>query len=173
MKKFQEFGPAILTEREFIGSGPVGDLKRDTLYAVVLSVAASAGLYFVGIPLIALENIDAVNRTITTILGLLFPVLAIIYTFGFRDENPAIKELKRVGKFDEVISVFTISIAIIGLTWIYTFSITVFELHTLFGSTAKLAFAYTAVLAFFFVILRLWRCFQIFVLLNKAIRANE
>jgi len=156
-----------------MGSGPVGDLKRDTLYALVLSVAASAGLYFAGIPLIALENIDAINRTITTILGLLFPVLAIVYTFGFRDENPAIKELKRIGKFDDVVSVFTISITVILLVWIYTFSITVFELHTLFGETVQILFSFLAVLSFFFVILRLWRCFQIFALLNKAIKANE
>jgi hypothetical protein len=173
MKTFQKLGPTILTESDFMGSGPVGDLKRDSLYAIILSVAASTGLYFAGIPLIALENIDAINRTITTILGLLFPVLAIIYTFGFRDENPAIKELKRIGKFDEVVSVFTISIAVIGLVWIFTFSITVFELHELFGNTVQLIFAFTAILSFFFVILRLWRCFQIFVLLNKAIKANE
>jgi len=173
MKAFQKLGPTILTESDFMGSGPVGDLKRDSLYALILSVAASAGLYLAGVPLVALENIDAINRTITTILGLLFPVLAIIYTFGFRDENPAIKELKRIGKFDEVVSVFTISIAVIGAVWIHTFSITVFELHSLFGNTVQLIFSFTAVLSFFFVILRLWRCLQIFVLLNKAIKDNE
>jgi hypothetical protein len=173
MKRFQELGPAFLMEGNLMESGPLGDLKRDTAYALVLSVAASAGLYFIGTPLIALENIDAINRTITTILGLLFPVLAIVYTFGFRDENPAIKELKRIGKFDEVVSVFTISIAVIGFVWIYTFTMTVFEIHNLFGEMVQIGFAYTAILAFIFVILRLWRCFQIFVLLNKAIKSNE
>lgn len=173
MKIFQELGPAILRDVDFMGSGPVRDLKRDTVYALVLSIAFSSVLYFIGIPLIALENIDAINRTITTILGLLFPVLAIIYTFGFRDENPAMKELKRLGKFGEVVSVFTISISAIGIVWVYTFSITVFEIPNLFGHTIQLTFAFTAIFAFFFVILRLWRCFQIFVLLNKAVQANE
>ena len=156
-----------------MGSGPIGDLTRDVVYSVVLSVAGLSLLFFAGIPLIALENIDAINRTITTILGLLFPVLAIIYAFAFRDDNRAIKELKRIGKFDEVLSIFTISIASIGAVWIYTFSITVFEIHTLFQQRIQVLFAFTAIFAFIFVILRLWRCLQIFVLLNKAIRANE
>lgn len=156
-----------------MGSGPVSDLARDVVYTVVLSVAGLSLLFYAGTPLVALENIEAINRTITTILGLLFPVLAIIYAFAFRDDNRAIKELKRIGKFDEVLSIFTISIASIGAVWIYTFSITVFEVHTLFQERIQILFAFTAIFAFLFVILRLWRCLQIFVLLNKAIRANE
>jgi hypothetical protein len=173
MKKLHNFTPSTLKERDVMGSGPIGDLTRDVAYSVVLSVAGLSLLFFAGIPLIALENIDAINRTITTILGLLFPVLAIIYAFAFRDDNRAIKELKRIGKFDEVLSIFTISIASIGAVWIYTFSITVFEIHTLFQERIQVLFAFTAIFAFIFVILRLWRCLQIFVLLNKAIRANE
>jgi len=156
-----------------MGSDPVSDLTRDIIYSIILSVAGLSFLFYVGTPLVALENIDAINRTITTILGLLFPVLAIIYAFAFRDDNRAIKELKRIGKFDEVLSIFTISIASIGAVWIYTFSITVFEIHTLFQARTQNLFAFTAIFAFIFVILRLWRCLQIFVLLNKAIRANE
>ncbi|WP_193494201.1 hypothetical protein [Haloferax gibbonsii] len=156
-----------------MGSGPVGDLKRDVVYAFVFSVAGLSMLYYAGIPLVALRNIDAINRTITTILGLLFPVLAIVYTFGFRDDNRAIKELKRIGRFDDVLTIFTMSIASIGAVWIYTFSITVFQIHTLFGWWIQVAFSFTAIFAFIFVILRLWRCLQIFILLNKAIKANE
>ncbi|RQG98184.1 hypothetical protein EA472_18650 [Natrarchaeobius oligotrophus] len=99
--------------------------------------------------------------------------MAIVYTFGFRDDNRAIKELKRVGKFDDVVTIFTLSIASIGAIWIFTFAITVFEIHTLFSWEIQSVFAFTAIFAFIFVILRLWRCFQIFVLLNKAIKANE
>lgn len=173
MTKIHKLTPRVLAERDVIGSGPVSDLTRDIVYSVVLSVAGLLLLFYVGTPLVALDNIDAINRTITTILGLLFPVLAIIYAFAFRDDNRAIKELKRIGKFDEVIWIFTISIASIGAVWIYTFSITVFEIHTLFQWQVQSVFAFTAIFAFFFVILRLWRCLQIFVLLNKAIRANE
>ena len=173
MTKLHKFTLRILTERDVMDSGSVSDLARDVVYSVVLSVAGLSLLFYVGTPLVALENIDAINRTITTILGLLFPVLAIIYAFAFRDDNRAIKELKRIGKFDEVLSIFTISIASIGAVWIYTFSITVFELHTLFQARIQALFAFTAIFAFVFVILRLWRCLQIFVLLNKAIRANE
>lgn len=156
-----------------MGSGPVSDLTKDVIYSIVLSVAGLLLLFYVGTPLVALENIDAINRTITTILGLLFPVLAIIYAFAFRDNNRAIKELKRIGKFDEVLSIFTISIASIGAVWIYTFSITVFEIHRLFQARIQVLFAFTAIFAFIFVIRRLWQCLQIFVLLNKAIQANE
>lgn len=173
MTKIHKLTPRVLAERDVIGSGPVSDLTRDIVYSVILSLAGLLFLFYVGTPLVALDNIDAINRTITTILGLLFPVLAIIYAFAFRDDNRAIKELKRIGKFDEVISIFTISIASIGAVWIYTFSITVFEIHTLFQWQVQSVFAFTAIFAFFFVILRLWRCLQIFVLLNKAIRANE
>jgi hypothetical protein len=173
MTKIHKFTPRALAERDVMGSGPVSDLTRDIVYSVILSVAGLLSLFYVGTPLVALDNIDAINRTITTILGLLFPVLAIIYAFAFRDDNRAIKELKRIGKFDEVIWIFTISIASIGAVWIYTFSITVFEIHTLFQWQVQSVFAFTAIFAFFFVILRLWRCLQIFVLLNKAIRANE
>jgi hypothetical protein len=173
MTKFHKLGPGILTEGEIMGSGPVGDLKRDVAYSFIIAIAGSSMLFFVGTPLIALENIDAINRTITTILGLLFPVLAIVYTFGFRDENKAIKELKQVEKFDEVVTIFTLSVASIGAIWIYTFSISVFQLHQLFNFEVQMVFAYTAIFAFIFVILRLWRCFQIFLLLNKAIKANE
>lgn len=173
MTKLHKFTPRTLVERRFMGSDPVSDLTRDIIYSIILSVAGLSFLFYVGTPLVALENIDAINRTITTILGLLFPVLAIIYAFAFRDDNRAIKELKRIGKFDEVLSIFTISIASIGAVWIYTFSITVFEIHTLFQARTQNLFAFTAIFAFIFVILRLWRCLQIFVLLNKAIRANE
>jgi hypothetical protein len=156
-----------------MGSGPVSDLRRDVVYSVVLSVAGLSLLFYVGTPLVALENIDAINRTITTILGLLFPVLAIIYAFAFRDDNRAIKELKRIGKFDDVLTIFTLSMATIGLVWIYTFGITVFEIHMLFQWQIKAVFAFSVIFSFVFVILRLWRCLQIFILLNKAIRANE
>lgn len=156
-----------------MGSGPAGDLKRDIVYSVLIAIAGSLMSFFVGTPLVALENIDAINRTITTILGLLFPVLAIVYSFGFRDENEAIKELKQVGKFDEVVTIFTLSMASIGAIWIYTFGISVFQIHQLFDFEFQLVFAYTAIFTFIFVILRLWRCFQIFLLLNKAIKANE
>jgi SNF family Na+-dependent transporter len=156
-----------------MGSGPVGDLKKDVLYSLFLSIVVLSMLFFISTPLVALENIDAINRTITTILGLLFPVLAIIYTFGFRDENEAIRELKRVGKFEDVVTIFTLSIASIGVIWIYTFSITVFQIHEIFNADIQSVFAYTAIFAFVFVIFRLWRCFQIFFLLNRAIRTNE
>ena len=173
MTKLHKFAPRTLTERDVMGSGPVSDLKRDVVYSVILSVVGLSLLFYVGTPLVPLENIEAINRTITTILGLLFPVLAIIYAFAFRDDNRAIKELKRIGKFDDVLSIFTLSIASIGVVWIYTFGITVFEIHTLFKWQVQTVFAFTAIFAFVFVILRLWRCLQIFVLLNKAIRANE
>ena len=173
MTRFHKLGPSTLTERDFMGSGPFGDLKRDIAYSFILAIAGSTILFFMGTPLVALENIDAINRTITTILGLLFPVLAIVYTFGFRDDNKAIRELKQVGIFDDIVTIFTLSIASIGAIWIYSFTISVFQLHELFNSGVKLVFAYTAIFAFMFVILRLWRCFQIFLLLNKAIKANE
>lgn len=173
MKGLRRVSPTILTEGELMGTGPINDLARDTVYALICSIVAISGLIYAGTPLIPLDNIDAINRTITTILGLLFPVLAIIYTFGFRDDNSAIMELKRIGKFDDIVSIFTISIASIGVVWIYTFSITVFEIYTLFGEYIQILFAYITTAAFIFVILRVWRCFQIFLLLEKAINANE
>lgn len=173
MSRFEGIKFPLIRLNNFFGPGPVGDLKKDVFYSIILSIPSFSGLFLVGMALVSINNIDAINNTVTTILGLLFPVLAIVYTFGFRDENPAIKELKRIGKFDDVVSVFTISISGIGLVWIYTFTITVFELETIGGRFLQFTFAYLAVVAFFFVILRLWRCFQIFILLNKAIQSNE
>ena len=80
MTKLHELTLRTLTERDVMGSTPVSDLKKDVVYSIILSVAGLSLLFYVGTPLVALENIDAINRTITTILGLLFPVLAIIWS---------------------------------------------------------------------------------------------
>ncbi|WP_435065639.1 hypothetical protein [Halobaculum sp. EA56] len=155
-------------------SSPKKELRKDILISVVISIIVFGILYWAGHPRIVVKNIGPFNSTITTVLGLLFTVLAIVYTFESQfEKNRAVKKLKTQGHYKDITQVFFLSVAIIGVVWIYTFTVTVFAVESFFNSTLGLILGYLAVLSFIVVIFRVVRCFWVFVLLNKAVKSSE
>jgi len=155
-------------------SEPVARLRRDVLYAFVAAGILFGVLFFLNEPTIMLDNISVLNSTTTTALGILFTVLAIIYTFESQfEDNRAVKILKEQGEYHNISEIFVLSVGIIGIIWIFTFSLSITQIHKLFGVYVSQFLAYLVIVAFFLLILRLYRCFRIFVLLNRAVKAQE
>lgn len=155
-------------------SEPVKRLRRDIALSLLLGVVLFAILYFLNSPTVVLDKINILNSTTTTALGILFTVLAIIYTFESQfEDNRAVKILKSEGKYDDISEIFVLSVASIGVIWIITFSLAFTQIHKAFGDTVIQAFSLIVIIGFILLILRLYRCFWIFVLLNRAIKAQE
>lgn len=157
-----------------MSSEPEEDLTKDILLAFILSIFIFIILHFLNDSTIVLDNIDTLNSTTTTALGILFTVLAIIYTFESQfEENRAVKILKNEGKYQDISEVFVLSVAIIGVVWIFTFTISITQIYEAFGPNLAMIFAYFVLVGFLLLIIRLYRCFKIFVLLNRAVKAQE
>jgi hypothetical protein len=157
-----------------MSSEPVKRVKRDVIIAIIFGIVLFASLYYLNDPITILDNISVLNSTTTTALGILFTVLAIIYTFESQFENNrAVKILKKQGKYDDISEVFVLSVATIGVIWIFTFTLSITQIYKPFGANITLFFAFLVIVGFLLLILRLYRCFRIFVLLNKAVKAQE
>lgn len=155
-------------------SSPIDKLKQGVFISVVISIVVTAAFVVIGEPTIVLENITVFNSTVTTVLGLLFTVLAIIYTFESQFEsNRAIKQLKYKGEYKNITRIFFLSVATVGIVWLYTFTLAVFQIHGLVGRTGDLILSFMSIFGYILLIERLLRCFWIFVLLNRAVKANE
>lgn len=157
-----------------MSSEPVKKLRRDIITVFISGIGLLAVLHILNDPTIVLDNINVLNSTVTTALGILFTVLAIVYTFESQfEDNRAVKILKRHGKYDDISEIFILSVAAIGVVWIYTFSLSITQIHSSFGSTSNLILSYFVIVGFVLLILRLYRCFHIFVLLNRAVKGQE
>lgn len=155
-------------------SEPVARLRRDILYAVIAAGVLFGILFVLNDPTIMLDNISVLNSTTTTALGILFTVLAIIYTFESQfEDNRAVKILKKQGNYDDISEVFVLSVATIGVIWLFTFSLSITRIHEPFGTNITWFFTYLVIVGFVLLVLRLYRCFHIFVLLNRAVKAQE
>lgn len=145
-------------------------LQKDILVALVTAVFLFASLTYSGMGNIILQSIEAFNSTITTLLGLLFTILAIIYTFESQfEDNKAVKVLKETDQYVDIIKIFFYTVAVLGIVWLYTFTLTIFGIHSHLGNGVQLSISFLGIWGFFAVIFRLWRCFWIFVKLNDAV----
>lgn len=150
------------------------NLLKDSILAIMLSLITLVAFLLLGDITVIFKNIEVFNSTITTLLGLLFAILAILYTFESQfQESRAIQILKSNDQFIDVIRIFHYTVGVIGLVWIYTFSLTIFDFHSGMGKKAQAVFGFTMIFGFYVVIVRLIRCYWIFILLNRAIRRNE
>lgn len=159
-----------------MGSAPVARLKRDIVVSVALAVLITGALAIIGTPATVLENIDTFNGSVTTLLGLLFTVLALIYTFESQFEsNTAVKKLKESETYSDITRVFFLSVAVIGVVWVYTFTLAIFRPRGPVSPGLGLNFvlSFVAIVGYVLLVARLWRCFRIFVLLNRAVKRTE
>jgi len=155
-------------------SVPVQKLRKDIIGSFALAAVLFAILYYLNDPTVILGNLGSFNSTTTTALGLVFTILAIIYTFESKfEENKAVQILKERGQYQDVIEIFVLSVATIGVIWIFTFGLTVTGIYEPYGQRVKLGFAYLCITGFILLIERLRRCFWIFVLLNQAMKDRE
>lgn len=124
-----------------MSSEPVKRVKRDVIIAIIFGIVLFASLYYLNDPITILDNISVLNSTTTTALGILFTVLAIIYTFESQFENNrAVKILKKQGKYDDISEVFVLSVATIGVIWIFTFTLSITQIYKPFGANITLFF---------------------------------
>jgi hypothetical protein len=157
-----------------MGSSPTEKLKFRAAVSAVIAVVISALLYAIGNPTIILQQIKLFNSTVTTIFGLLFTILAIVYTFESQFEsNRAMKILKNQGKYSDIIEIFYLAVAVIGLIWLYTFTIAVFQVQNFAGENLDLLLSFLSIFGYVLLIERLSSCFYIFVLLDQAIKSTE
>lgn len=149
-------------------------LRLDILESLVGGGAIFAVLYVFASPTVVLDNISAFNSTVSTLFGLLFTVLAIVYTFESEfKENKAVRVLRSNDQYIDIISIFFYTVAVIGGVWVFTFSLTIFNVHSQLGQTIQRILSFIAISCFLAVIIRLWRCFSVFILLNRAVREHE
>jgi hypothetical protein len=157
-----------------MGSSPADKLRQRAVISGVIAIVVYTILWFIGSPTAILQRIGLFNSTVTTIFGLLFTILAIIYTFESQfKSNRAMKILKDRGKYSDIIQIFYLSVATIGFIWLYTFTIAIFRIHELVGRNVALILSFFAIFGYVLLIERLSSCFYIFVLLNRAIKSNE
>lgn len=157
-----------------MGSSPADKLRQRAVISGVIAIVVYAILWFIGSPTTILQRIGLFNSTVTTIFGLLFTILAIIYTFESQFEsNRAMKILKDRGEYSDIIQIFYLSVATIGIIWLYTFTIAIFQIHEIVGGNVALLLSFFAIFGYVLLIERLSSCFYIFVLLNRAIKSNE
>lgn len=157
-----------------MGSESLVKLKIDIAMAAFISVVVYGVLFIFNQELSILKSISTLTSTFTTILGVLFTVLAIIYTFESTfEENPAVVILKDKGKYRNVTGVFVYSVITIFFIWIYVFSLSIFPLHKSIGYVGQAVVSMTLVYCFILVVMRVFRCFYIFKLLEDAIKHTE
>lgn len=157
-----------------MASSPTEKLKRRAVVSAAIAVAISALLYAIGKPTIVLQQVNLFNSTVTTIFGLLFTFLAIIYTFESQFEsNRAMKILKKQEKYSDIIKIFYLAVAVIGLIWLYTFTIALFQVQKFVGPNLDLLLSFLSVFGYVLLIERLSSCFYIFVLLDRAIKSTD
>lgn len=155
-------------------STPVTKLGIDVIGSFILAGILFFILHYVNDPTVVLQNMESFTSTTTTALGLLFTILAIIYTFESQFENnSAVRILRQRGQYQDIIEIFVLSVATIGIIWIVTFGLTITEPYSPYGYTIQSIFAYVVIVGFILLIARLRRCFWIFVLLNRAIDAQD
>lgn len=158
-----------------MASTPTNKLARDVGVSIALALVITGVLVSIGKPVVVLSNIDTFNSSVTTLLGLLFTLLALVYTFESQFEsNTAVKRLKARGTYSDIPRVFFLSVAAIGAVWIYTFTLTIFQARGPVSSGwGNLILSFVAIVGYVLLIARLWRCFRVFVLLNRAVKRTE
>lgn len=143
------------------------NINREIVLTALLSIFLFLSIIYFGDYRTIFENLDIFNTTVTTILGLLFAILAILYTFESQlAENEAVKELKELGKYRDIVKVFYVSVGLIGIVWIFTFALSLFEIYGWFGTKVSYTLLFFTILGFVVVIMRLIRCFLVFYLFN-------
>lgn len=147
------------------------NLFKDLGISVVLSLITFSVLFYTDRATIVLDSMETFNSTITTLLGLLFAILALLYTFEaqFRDSK-AVQILRKNDQFIDIIRIFYYTVGVLGLVWVYTFTLAIFGFHSELGEVSQLIISFGLILGFFAVLIRLWRCYWIFVRLNRAVR---
>jgi len=153
---------------------PSSELKKDFIYGLLVAILAFAIAYIYGISTNILDNVDVFHSTVTTLLGLLFTILAIVYTFESQfKENRAVKILVENNQFFDVIQIFFHTVVVLSVVWLFTFILTVFELYLFLPNMVVEVLSLFAFVSFAVVIIRLWRCLEIFILLDRAVRKNS
>lgn len=149
-------------------------LRNDILISLLGSILLFAILFPYGYSTVVLDSIEAFNSTVTTLVGLMFTLLAVIYTFEEQfSQNRAVRILKKNNQFVDIIRRFFYAVSVLGVVWIYTFFFTIFPIHNTAGRATTLTIAFFGIWGFFAVVIRLWRCFDIFVKLNNVVRAHD
>lgn len=98
-----------------MGSSPTEKLRRRAVISGIVAIAISGILHVAGEPTIILQRINLFNSTVTTIFGLLFTILAIIYTFESQfKSNRAMRILKHQGKYADIIRIFYLSVGLLA-----------------------------------------------------------
>jgi uncharacterized membrane protein YidH (DUF202 family) len=156
-----------------LNKSPRGRLNFDLLISFGASIVISILLGYFGKLSSVISSISSFNLTITTVLGILFTVLTILYTFESQfEDNRAVREMRRNGTYQNILEIFFLSVSVIGLVWIYTFSLTVFQIYSGFGWCLKSLLSGFEIWGFSLLLVRLGRCYEIFWLLNRAMREN-
>lgn len=153
---------------------PTNILKKDILISFVLGVLVLTVLTATGHVWSVISSISSLETTSITMFGILITVLALIYTFEDQfSENKAIKRLKRKNVVDDIREVFILSSAAVGAVWVFTFSVSFLPIYSVLPQWTVYSTALFLILGFVLTIVRVWRCFKIFYLLNEAIKKSR
>lgn len=152
---------------------PENRLKIDIGVGIATSTLATLILCIFNNPILSF-NFSAFGKTITTVLGILFTVLAILYTFESQFENNrAVKMMKDNGTYENVLNIFFYSVSAIGIVWLYTFPMMIFNIQPAIGWRITAFITGLEIGGFVIVVLRLIRCYSIFLRFNRAMRESR
>lgn len=149
--------------------------KSDFLISVIIIVPIFIISYLAGITITISNSSLAVILTIlTTILGVLLTVIAILYTFETSlKRNKGIRLLIARDKYDEIFERFTDSI--MGIFYAFIVLLLLFLLQIELYQNVFIPFIYnlTITILVIFSIIRTYRCFNVFKLLQDVVKKYE
>lgn len=120
------------------------------------------------------ENIDTINTAELSAFAISLTIISLIFTFeGVFKENSAIKELKAANQIGSIQYIYIISCGVAGVAWLITLMINIFQFPFSTPIWMDWIVLYILVLLFVLTIVRMWRSFYAFILLNKAVRVRE
>lgn len=128
-------------------------------------------LYYFNTPI--LVNISFINTLVNLLIALLTiltTILAILYAItDFIKDNLYIKELKRVGLYDQIFDRFIDSIKSIFVCLIIALCVLLVHVDS-FSNIIRFLFSIITLTILFFCLLRTYRCFKVFNVLHGLVK---